>query len=170
MNGNSAQESHMDFYAQFDSLKALEKKFLKYNRRFFSAVQTHASQTSPIWQSGWFGQQYSVRPRKTGGKISKIPFSMLKDYQTEHKNPHEILGHLFYPFWFCRNTVLGIKVSICHQKYQEFEFKFRFLSTGTSVIKKYKILRRYLFQVPSSSCTGWKLAPKISIFSVFCTL
>ena len=39
-------------YAQFDSLKALEKKFLKYNHRFFWAVQTHTSQTSPIWQSG----------------------------------------------------------------------------------------------------------------------
>ena len=52
MDENGAQESHMDFYAQFDSLKALENKFLKSNHWFFSAVQTHANQTSPIWQSG----------------------------------------------------------------------------------------------------------------------
>ena len=51
MDENGAQESHMDFYAQFDSLKALEKKFLKNNYQVFSAVQSHASQTSPIWQS-----------------------------------------------------------------------------------------------------------------------
>ena len=52
MDENGAQECHMDFYAQFDSLKALEKEFLKSNHQFFSAVQSHASQTNPIWQSG----------------------------------------------------------------------------------------------------------------------
>ena len=35
MDENGAQESGMDFYAQFNSLKALEKKFLKSNHRFF---------------------------------------------------------------------------------------------------------------------------------------
>ena len=38
MDENGAQESQVDFYAQFDSLKALEKKFLKYNHWFSLAV------------------------------------------------------------------------------------------------------------------------------------
>ena len=33
MDENGAQESGMDFYAQFNSLKALKKKFLKSNHR-----------------------------------------------------------------------------------------------------------------------------------------
>ena len=67
MDGNDAQESGMDFYAQFDSFKALEKKILKSNHRFSLAVQSPASQVSLIAKSGWDGQQDSVQPRKTGG-------------------------------------------------------------------------------------------------------
>ena len=77
MDENGAQESGMDFYAQFSSLKALEKKFLKSNHWFSLAVQSPASQSSPIWQSGLLGQQDSVWPRKTSGYISKISLSML---------------------------------------------------------------------------------------------
>ena len=55
MDENGAQESHMDFYAQLDSLKALEKKFLKSNHQFFLAVQSPAGQVSLIAESGlWF--------------------------------------------------------------------------------------------------------------------
>ena len=48
MDENGAQECGMDFYAQFNSLKALEKKFLKSNHRFSLAVQSPASHSSPI--------------------------------------------------------------------------------------------------------------------------
>ena len=54
---NGAQEFHIDFYA----------RFVKYNQRFSLAVQSPASHSSPIWQSGLLGRQDSVRPRKTGG-------------------------------------------------------------------------------------------------------
>ena len=77
MDENGAQESHMDFYAQFDSLKAQKKKFLKSNHWFSSAVQNPAGRASLIAKSGWIGWQDSVRPRKTGGYISKISLSML---------------------------------------------------------------------------------------------
>ena len=77
MDENGAQESGMDFYAQFNSLKALEKKFLKSNHRFSLAVQSPAGRVSLIAKSGWIGWQDSVRPRKTGGYISKISLSML---------------------------------------------------------------------------------------------
>ena len=50
MDENGAQESGMDFYTQFDSLKALEKKFLKSNHWFSLAVHSPASQSSPIWK------------------------------------------------------------------------------------------------------------------------
>ena len=63
MDENGAQESHVDFYAQFDSLKALKKKFLKSNHLFSLALQSPASQSSQIWQSGLLGWQDSVRPR-----------------------------------------------------------------------------------------------------------
>ena len=66
MDENGAQESCMDFYAQFKSLKTLEKKFLKSNHWFSLAVQRPASQSSPIWQSVLLGRQDSVRPRKSG--------------------------------------------------------------------------------------------------------
>ena len=77
MDGNGAQESHMDFYAQFNSLKALEKKFLKSNHRFSLVVQSPASRVSLIAKLGWIGWQDSVRPRKTSGYISKNSLSML---------------------------------------------------------------------------------------------
>ena len=67
MDENGAQESGMDFYAQFNSLKALEKKFLKSNHRFSLAVQSPASRVSLIAKLGWIGRQDSVRTRKTGG-------------------------------------------------------------------------------------------------------
>ena len=67
MDENGAQESQIDFYAQFNSIKAYTKKFLKNNHQFSLAVQSPASQSSPIWQSGLLGRQDSVRPRKTGG-------------------------------------------------------------------------------------------------------
>ena len=72
MDENDAQEYDMDFYAQFNSLKALEKKFLKSNHQFSLAVQSPASQSSPIRQSGLLGRQEPVGPRKTGGYISEI--------------------------------------------------------------------------------------------------
>ena len=77
MDENGAKVSHVDFYAQFDSLKALEKKFLKSNHWFSLAVQSPAGQVSLIAKSGWIGWQDSVRQRKTGGYISKISLSML---------------------------------------------------------------------------------------------
>ena len=77
MDENGAQESGMDFYAQFNSLKALEKKFLKSNHRFSLAVQSPASQSSPICQLGLLGRHDSVQPRKPGGYISKISSPML---------------------------------------------------------------------------------------------
>ena len=77
MDENGAQESGMDFYAQFNSLKALEKKFLKSNHRFSLAVQSPAGRVSLIAKLGWIGWQDSVQPRKTGGYISKISSSML---------------------------------------------------------------------------------------------
>ena len=67
MDENGAQESGMDFYAQFKSLKALEKKFLKSNHRFSLAVQSPAGQVSLIAKSGWIGRQDSVGPRKSDG-------------------------------------------------------------------------------------------------------
>ena len=77
MDENGAQECDMDFYAQFNSLKALEKKFLKSNHWFSLAVQSPAGRVSLIVKSGWIGRQDSVQPRKTGGYISKISLSML---------------------------------------------------------------------------------------------
>ena len=67
MDKNGAQESHMNFYAQFDVLKPWKKKFLICNHRFSLAVQSPASQVSLISESGWDGRQDSVQPRKTGG-------------------------------------------------------------------------------------------------------
>ena len=67
MDESGAQESHLDFYAQFNSLKAKKKKFLKSNHRFSLAVQSPAGRVSLIAKSGWNGWQDSVRPRKTGG-------------------------------------------------------------------------------------------------------
>ena len=67
MDENGAQESGMDFYAQFNSLKALEKKFLKSNHRFSLAVQNPAGWASLIAELGWLGWQDSVQPMKTGG-------------------------------------------------------------------------------------------------------
>ena len=66
MDENGAQESHMDFYAQFDSLKAWKKKILKSNHWFSLAVQSPATQASLTWQSGWLGQDI-VWLIKTGG-------------------------------------------------------------------------------------------------------
>ena len=60
MDENGAKESGMDFYAQFNSLKALEKKFLKSNHRFSFAIKNPASQSL-------LGRLDSVRPKKTGG-------------------------------------------------------------------------------------------------------
>ena len=65
MDENGTQESGMYFYAQFKSLKALEKKILKSNHRFSLAVQSPASRVSLIAKSGWIGWQDSVQPRKT---------------------------------------------------------------------------------------------------------
>ena len=48
MDENGAQESGMDFYAQFKSLKALEKKFLKSNHWFSLAAQSPAGLVSLI--------------------------------------------------------------------------------------------------------------------------
>ena len=67
MDENGAQESGMDFYAQFYSLKALEKKFLKSNHRFSLAIQSLAGRASLIAKMGWIGWQDFVRPRKSGG-------------------------------------------------------------------------------------------------------
>ena len=67
MGKNGAQECGMDFYAQFHSLKALKKKFLKSNHRFSLAIQGPAGRVSLIAKSGWIGRQDSVWPRKTGG-------------------------------------------------------------------------------------------------------
>ena len=77
MDENGAQESGMDFNDQFKSLKVLENKFLQSNHRYSLAVQSPAGQVSLIAKSGWIGWQDSVRPRKTGGYISKISLSML---------------------------------------------------------------------------------------------
>ena len=55
MDKNGAQESVMDFYAQFHSLKALEKKFLKSNHWFSLALQSPAGRVSLIAKSGWIG-------------------------------------------------------------------------------------------------------------------
>ena len=76
MDENGAQESGMDFYAQFKSLKALEKKFFKFNHQFSLAVQSPAGQASLIAKLSWIGWQDSVRvrPKKTSGYISKIFF------------------------------------------------------------------------------------------------
>ena len=52
MDDSAAQESHMDFYAQFDCLQTLEKEFLKIKPWFFLALPCPASQISPIWRSG----------------------------------------------------------------------------------------------------------------------
>ena len=78
MDKNGAQESHMDFYAQFDSLKALEKKFLKSNNKFSLAVLSPAGRVSLIAKLGWIGRKDSVRPRKTGGYIKKKKFYALR--------------------------------------------------------------------------------------------
>ena len=77
MDENGAQESGVDFYAQFNSLKALEKKFLKSNHQFSLAVQSPAGQVSLITKLGWIGWQDSVRPRKICSYISKISSAML---------------------------------------------------------------------------------------------
>ena len=76
MDENGAKESGMYFHAQFNSLKELEKKFLKSYHRFSLAVQSPAGQVSLIAKSGWIGWQDSVRPRKRG-YISKISLPML---------------------------------------------------------------------------------------------
>ena len=55
MDENGAQESGVDFYAQFNSLKALKKKFLKFNHWFSLAVQSPAGRVSLIAKSGWIG-------------------------------------------------------------------------------------------------------------------
>ena len=55
MDENGAQESGVDFYAQFNSLKVLEKKFLKNNYWFSLARQSPAGQISQIAKLGWFG-------------------------------------------------------------------------------------------------------------------
>ena len=57
MDENGAQESGMDFYAQFNSLKALEKKFLKSNHCFSLAAHSPAVQVSLIAKTGWIGWQ-----------------------------------------------------------------------------------------------------------------
>ena len=67
MDENGAQESSMDFYAQFNSLKALERKFLKSNHRFSLAIQSPAGRVSLIAKSGWIGLQDSVRSKTTSG-------------------------------------------------------------------------------------------------------
>ena len=67
MDENGAQESGTDFYAQFNSLKALEKKFLKSNHWFSLAVQSPAGRISLIAKSGWIGWQDSLQLKKTGG-------------------------------------------------------------------------------------------------------
>ena len=77
MDEKGAQESGMDFFVQFNSLKALEKKFLKSNHRFSLAVQSPAGRVNLIAKSGSIGWQDSVRPRKASGYISKISLSML---------------------------------------------------------------------------------------------
>ena len=77
MDENGSQESYMDFYPQFNSFKALEKKFLKSNHWFSLAVQSPAGRVSLIAKLGWISWQGSVQPRKTGGYISKISLSML---------------------------------------------------------------------------------------------
>ena len=48
MDENGAQESGMDFHAQFKSLKALKKKVLKSNHQFSLAVQSPAGRVSLI--------------------------------------------------------------------------------------------------------------------------
>ena len=48
MDENGAQESGMYLYAQFKSLKALEKKFFKSNHRFSLAIQSPAGWVSLI--------------------------------------------------------------------------------------------------------------------------
>ena len=60
MDENGAQESGMDFYAQFDSLKAFEKRFLKSNHWFSLAVLSPAGKVGLIAKYGWLGQQDSV--------------------------------------------------------------------------------------------------------------
>ena len=60
MDEYGAQESGIDFYAQFNSHKALEKKFLKSNHRFSLAVQSPASRVSLIAKLGWIGRQDST--------------------------------------------------------------------------------------------------------------
>ena len=67
MDENGAQESGVDFYAQFNSLKVLEKKFQKNNHRFSLARQRPAGQVSLIAKLGWICWQESLRPRNTGG-------------------------------------------------------------------------------------------------------
>ena len=76
MDENGAKESGMNFYAQFNNLKAFKKKFLKSNHWFSLAVQSPAGQVSLIAKLGWVGWQDSVWPRKTGVYISKISSSM----------------------------------------------------------------------------------------------
>ena len=77
MDENDPQVSLMDFYVQFDNLQPWNKNFFKSNHRFSLAVQSPAGRVSLIAKSGWIGWQDSVRPRKTGGYISKISLSML---------------------------------------------------------------------------------------------
>ena len=52
MDKNGAQESGKDFYAQSNSLKALEKKLLKSNHQFSLAVQSPAGRVSLIAKLG----------------------------------------------------------------------------------------------------------------------
>ena len=65
MDDNGAQDSHMDVYAQFDSLKPWKKKFLKSNHWFSLAVQSPASRVSLIAKSGWIGwQDYTAKENR----------------------------------------------------------------------------------------------------------
>ena len=52
MDENGAQDSVMDFYTQFNSLKALGKKCLKSNHQFSLAVQSPAGRVSLIAKLG----------------------------------------------------------------------------------------------------------------------
>ena len=53
MDENDTQQSHIDFHANFDSLKALKKKSLKSNDHFSSALHSLASLAKLIWH--WVG-------------------------------------------------------------------------------------------------------------------
>ena len=50
MYENGAQESGMDFYAEFNSLKALKKKFLKSNHGLAGLAGLCTAKENQIWQ------------------------------------------------------------------------------------------------------------------------